>query len=495
MYRLSFLLLLVSYTVFSQDNFYKEKFRPGFHFTSPLHWINDPNGLLYYNGTYHLFYQHNPMGIRWGHMSWGHATSKDLLHWNHLPLAITEEKDTMIFSGTCIADVKNSSGFGKNGQTPLVAVYTAHIEGINQSQHIAYSLDEGDTWKKYDKNPVLDLHKKDFRDPKVFWHDEKKYWVMLVMLPIEHVLQFYSSSNLKEWHHVSDFGPAGDTSGVWECPDLTPVPVEGEPGKMKWLLQMSVGASMQYFVGEFDGVRFINESPANKIFRPDYGPDYYAAIVYNQLPDSIKPTAIGWLNNWNYANDIPTTPWRGMMSLPRTLSVKKIDSDWILLQRPVDVLTSLRSKPLVTLRNAVIENSRPIRTKSQQLEMKVIFEPGVRSTCGIKLAVGSGHEFEIGYNALTGILYMDRSKTGNIDFSPEFKKNLTCKMYLPLINGQLQLNVFFDKSVVEVFANGGHAVMTMQLFPDQKDVGVEIFSFNGKSKMKNLTLWNIKSCW
>jgi fructan beta-fructosidase len=497
MFRLpaSLFLLLISLLTFSQDHLYKERFRPQFHFTPPLHWINDPNGLVYSKGKYHMFYQHNPMGIRWGHMSWGHAVSKDLIHWQHLPIGIAEEKDTMIFSGTCVVDINNTSGFGKNGVAPLVAVYTGHIEGMNQSQHIAYSVDDGITWTKYNKNPVLDLHKKDFRDPKIFWYDQKKYWVMALMLSDIHVLQFYSSPDLKSWKHLSDFGPTGDTSGVWECPDLTQVPVQGEPGKKKWLLQMSMNASMQYFIGEFDGVKFINESPSGKIFRPDYGSDYYAAIAYNQLPASNKPTAIGWLNNWYYAQDIPTSPWRSMMSTPRTLSVRKINDDWVLIQEPIEAIISLRSDRLASINNIEIENPKPIQIISQQFEAIAVIQPGSNSTCGLRLAVGNGHYFEIGYNTATQTLYVDRSKTGNIDFNPEFQKRSRYETKLSLDNGLLTLKVFFDNSVVEVFANDGRAVMTMQLFPDQKDGGLELFSSNGKSKIKSFNVWNIKSCW
>ena len=491
----SFLFSFFALIAVSQSQLYKEKYRPRFHFSPAIHWTNDPNGLVYNNGIYHLFYQYNPMGIRWGHMSWGHAVSKDLLHWQHLPLAIAEEKDTMIFSGTCVVDKNNTSGFGKNGKAPMVAVYTGHIEGFNQSQHIAYSIDDGMTWTKYNKNPVLDLHRKDFRDPKIFWYDQKKYWVMALMLSDIHVLQFYSSTDLKSWEHLSDFGPAGDTSGVWECPDLTQVPVDGEPGKKKWLLQMSMNASMQYFIGEFDGVKFINESPVDKIFRPDHGSDYYAAITYNQLPASHMPTAIGWLNNWNYAQDIPTSPWRSMMSIPRTLRLKKIDSEWILLQEPIDAMKSLRSAQLASINNVDIETSRLVAVRSQQLEADLIIKPGANSTCGIRLAVGNGHYFEIGYNAATQNLYADRSKTGNIDFHPEFKKRTRYEAKLPLDSGLLTLKIFFDNSVVEVFANDGKAVMTMQLFPDQKDGAIEFFNVGEKSKIKNFTLWNIKSCW
>ena len=332
----------------AQTKLYTEQYRPQFHFSPATNWCNDPNGLVYNNGTYHLFYQHNPFGNVWGHMTWAHATSKDLVHWKHLLIAIPEENGVMIFSGTCVVDKNNTSGFGKNGKIPMVAVYTGHIENVNQSQHIAYSLDDGITWTKYANNPVLDLHKKDFRDPKIFWSDQKKYWVMALMFPVEHIVQFYSSPNLKDWKHLSDFGPVGDTSAVWECPDLTQVPVDGIPGKKKWLLQMSQNASMQYFVGEFDGVKFYNENSTAVINRPDYGPDYYAAIAYNQLPASILPTAIGWLNNWNYANDIPTTPWKSAMSIPRTLSVKKVNNEWVLIQKPVAAIAGLIKLQLTT---------------------------------------------------------------------------------------------------------------------------------------------------
>ncbi|MCX6642130.1 MAG: glycoside hydrolase family 32 protein [Candidatus Bathyarchaeota archaeon] len=269
------LLSLFLSTVFSVSlfqNLFKETYRPQYHFSPPLHWINDPNGLVYYEGEYHLFYQHNPMGIRWGHMSWGHAVSTDLIHWQHLPLAIPEENGVMIFSGGCVMDKNNSAGFAeKPGDVPMVAIYTGHTESKNQSQHIAYSNDKGRTWKKYEKNPVLDLSTKDFRDPQVFWYEPHKKWVMTVVLAVEKKIQFYSSCNLKEWNYMSSFGPAGDTSGTWECPDLFEAPINGEQGKTKWVLMHSPAPYMQYFVGDFDVTSFINEYPSHKIYRPDYG--------------------------------------------------------------------------------------------------------------------------------------------------------------------------------------------------------------------------------
>ena len=225
------LLLYISVSIFAQPKpTYTEQYRPQFHFTPAINWTNDPNGLVYVNSAYHLFYQYNPFGNVWGHMSWGHAISYDLVHWQHLPVAIPEENGVMIFSGSCVYDKNNTSGLGKKGKEPMVAIYTGHIE-TNQSQHIAYSLDEGKTWTKYAKNPVLDLHKKDFRDPKVFWHESTKKWIMVVMLPPEHKVQFYGSKNLLQWNLLSEFGPAGDTTGVWECPDLFQANIEATPDK------------------------------------------------------------------------------------------------------------------------------------------------------------------------------------------------------------------------------------------------------------------------
>jgi len=495
--RVLFFSLCLGFTfcAFAQTNAtYKEQYRPRFHFSPAINWCNDPNGLVYFNGEYHLFYQHNPFGNIWGHMTWAHAVSKDLIHWKHLPIAIAEEKEIMIFSGTCVIDKNNTSGFGKSGKAPMVAVYTGHIENVNQSQHLAYSLDNGITWTKYNKNPVLDLGKKDFRDPKIFWYQPKKYWVMALMFPIEHFVQFYSSKNLKDWNHLSDFGPAGDTSGVWECPDLTQVPIEGMPGEKKWVLQTSQNASMQYFVGEFNGTIFTNENPTNKIARPDYGPDYYAAIAYNQLPAAILPTAIGWLNNWNYANYIPTTPWKGAMSLPRTLSVKKINDGWLLLQKPAAVLQSLRTK-ILELKNATINEITLLPVKSQQFEMEIVFEPSALSTSGVRIAKAGNSFFEIGYDATNQLLYIDRSKAGIRSFNKIFEKLNRFETPLVLNNKPLQLHIFFDHSIVEVFANNGEAVLTAQIFPEEADNRIELFSSGGKSALIKATIWNIRSIW
>ena len=489
------LLFIISFAI-AQSTSYTEQFRPQFHFSPKNNWCNDPNGLVYNNGLYHLFYQHNPFENVWGHMTWAHATSKDLIHWKNLPVAIKEENGIMIFSGTCVVDGNNTSGFGKNGKTPMVAIYTGHIENVNQSQNIAYSLDDGKTWTKYLNNPILDIQKKDFRDPKVFWDNNKKYWVMLLMLSAEHKVQFYASNNLKEWKHLSDYGPVGDRAGVWECPDLVQVPIEGNSNKKKWLLQMSQNATMQYFVGEFDGTSFTNENSITEIYRPDYGPDYYAAISYNQLPKQHLPTAIGWINNWNYANKIPTTPWKGAMSLPRTLSVKKVNGNWLLIQKTNPALNSLRKK-LVTISDVSLTNNKKIfPAKSTQFELQLSITPLEKNTVSaVRIAVNDDTYFEVAYNNETQMLSADRSKTGTDDFSEQFKKMNIYEKKIALVNNKIDLQIYFDNSIAEIFVNNGEAVFTFQLFPKMNNTGIEVVSKNKKTRFSNIKFWEIKNIW
>ncbi|HEV8507285.1 MAG TPA: glycoside hydrolase family 32 protein [Chitinophagaceae bacterium] len=487
--------------VLAQNNLYKEKFRPRFHFSPAKNWANDPNGLVYYDSEYHLFYQYNPFGLRQGHLSWGHSVSADLVHWKHLPLAIPEKDSIMIFSGSAVVDKNNTSGFATiRGQVPMVAIYTAHVtpdslkkQDSREEQHIAYSLDKGRTWTKYAGNPVLDLHKKDFRDPKVFWYDKGKKWIMVLVLPFEHIVQFYSSKNLKQWEHISDFGPAGDFGDIWECPDLLEVPVENEPGKKKWVLINSQQRPMQYFVGDFDGTKFTNENPPDKIYRPDYGPDYYAGVTYNLLPNQ-KPVLIAWANNWTYANDIPTFPWRGAMGLPKNLSLKKANAEWLLIQKPVDALKKLRTDP-VELKNISVDGKKGLNLKSQQFEMEIVFEPGGNSTAGVHLAVGKQNVFVIGYDASSERLFVDRSGCVNNSFNKEFASLSRYETSLTPVGGKIKLHIFFDNSIIEVFANDGITVMTTQIFPDENDNGIELFSERGTTKFESVKWWKMRSAW
>ncbi len=248
---------------------YTERYRPQFHFSPAENWMNDPNGLVYYDGEYHLFYQYNPFGDTWGHMSWGHAVSRDLVRWEERPVALAEADSVMIFSGSAVVDWNNTSGFGTEGEPPLVAVYTGHhVSGRNQAQYLAYSTDAGRTWAKYTGNPVLDVGMKDFRDPKVFWYEPEEKWVMVVARSLDYRVSFYGSDDLKAWTHLSDFGPAAATGGIWECPDLFELPVDGDPDDTRWVLIVNLnpggpagGSAGQYFLGHFDGTAFVPDAP------------------------------------------------------------------------------------------------------------------------------------------------------------------------------------------------------------------------------------------
>ncbi len=306
--------------------------RPSWHFAPERNWMNDPNGLVFFKRRFHLFYQYNPFGDVWGHMSWGHAVSEDLLTWREKGVAIPEEEEYMIFSGSAVVDEKNSSGLGDGGEPPLVAIYTAHKEG-NQSQHLAYSLDEGETWKQFEGNPVLDIGLSDFRDPKVFRYENR--WIMAVALPKQSKIAFFSSEDLKNWDHLSEFGPAG-AHGLWECPDL--FFLDGS-----WVLLVSLnpggiagGSGTQYFVGDFDGTSF-RPHHENTLWL-DHGPDNYAAVTFNELEERV---AIGWMSNWDYAHDLAAKPWRGSMTIPRKLSL----SNGLLHSKPVGKSTVVRLEP------------------------------------------------------------------------------------------------------------------------------------------------------
>src|SRR4051812_31331668 len=302
---------------------FDEPFRPQFHFTPQRNWMNDPNGLVFFDGEYHLFHQYNPEGDTWGHMSWGHAVSPDLVRWEHLPVALKEEDGVMIFSGSAVVDRDNTSGFGTGGKPPLVAIYTGHGKG-KQTQNIAWSSDRGRTWTKFEGNPVIDINSAEFRDPKVFWHAPTKKWVMVVSRPDQRKVLFFGSKDLKKWEQVGEFGPQGEVRGIWECPDLFELPIEGDPqNQTRWVLVVNInggtpagGSGCQYFVGTFDGKTFTNANPKETVLWADYGADFYAAQSWSDLPRGRKRTWIAWMSNWQYANQEPTSPWRTAMTVP-----------------------------------------------------------------------------------------------------------------------------------------------------------------------------------
>jgi fructan beta-fructosidase len=323
----------------------QEPYRPQYHFTPPANWMNDPNGLVFYAGEYHLFYQHHPDAPVWGPMHWGHAVSPDLIHWQHLPIALYPDENGTIFSGSAVIDWRDTAGFGAEA---MIALFT-HANGNLQSQSLAYSTDKGRTWTKYAGNPILTPppHLRDFRDPKVFWYGDADtgHWVMAVAAG--NAILFYTSPDLKTWKPSGGFVGYGSTEGVWETPDLFPLPVDGGPDT-RWVLIVGVGdgapargSGTQYFVGHFDGSTFTSENPKEAILWADYGADFYAAQSWSDEPQG-RRLIIGWMSNWQYANTTPTTTWRSAFTLPRELSLTATPLGIRLIQHPLPELHTLR---------------------------------------------------------------------------------------------------------------------------------------------------------
>ena len=450
-----------------------EPHRPQYHFTPPKNWMNDPNGMVWYDGEWHLFYQYNPFGNTWGHMSWGHAVSKDLVRWQHLPLALAEEGGIMIFSGSAVVDWKNTSGFGKNGKPPMVAIYTGHRDG-HQDQRIAYSNDRGRTWTKFAGNPVLDLKKADFRDPKVFWHAASSRWVMAVVLSPEHKVQFYTSPDLKKWTLASEFGPAGSIEGIWECPDLFEVPVEG--GGTRWVLIVNMnpggpagGSGTQYFVGGFDGTTFVPEGDVRTPRWADFGADFYAGVSWGDVPASDgRRVWLGWMSDWTYAQAVPTTPWRSGMTVPRTLSLRATTNGLRLVQRPVRELETLRTgTPRRFLGGSFAQGGEWL---SQQRDLPPLLDVELtlgsvtaRTPVTLQLATGDGEGVSVAIDPATQRLSIDRRQSGDVAFHKAFAAVHTAP--LRVVNGEVTLRLLLDAASLELFAQGGETVMSELFFP------------------------------
>lgn len=380
-----------------------EIYRPTFHFTPEKNWMNDPNGLVFHKGEYHLFYQHNPFGTKWGHMSWGHAVSTDLLNWQHLDIALAEDENGAIFSGSAVS----------NGDE-IIAIYTRHTEA-NQSQCIATSKDNGRTFTKFEENPVLDLNMADFRDPKVFRYED--HWIMAVVKPHEHVCSFYKSIDLVNWEFLSEFGPAAAIGGVWECPDLFPLTYKDEE---LWVLLISLnpgainnGTGSQYFVGNFDGVSFTPKYSTEEPRWLDFGRDNYAGATFNNTPDG-RRIFIGWMANWQGLEEHPATSWTNALTIPRELGLTKIKEEIVLTQQPI-------CSPTYEL---VIDTTKNNRS-------------------------GLTGFVELGYDPNTQQIFV-------ADYTADVEP----------INNQINLRVIIDQSSVELYTSDGVCWITLAVFPE-----------------------------
>jgi fructan beta-fructosidase len=487
---------------------YNEDYRPQFHFTPAKNWMNDPNGPIYYQGEYHLFYQYNPFGTEWGHMSWGHAVSRDLVHWKPLQLALSEESGVAIFSGSTVVDWHNTSGFcrGTGTKVPscLVAIYTGHSDKL-QTQNLAYSNDKGRTWIKYEQNPVIDLHLSSFRDPKVFWHEDTHKWVMVTVLASQHKVRLFGSADLKHWNALSDFGPAGATGGAWECPDLFPLPVDNDANQTKWILSINLnpggvagGSGNQYFIGSFDGTTFSSAAPVAQVLWVDYGADFYASTSFSDIPKSDgRRLWLGWLSNWKYGARVPTGPWRGAQSIPRELKLKRSTEGVRLLQEPVAELRMLREQHTrVENRSMDAANNllKSAGVRGETLEIVAEISPGEASEFGVMVRKGLGEETVIGVDTKNLTLFVDRTRSGDVGFDDHFPSRDGGPITLAA-GKNVKLHIFVDRSSVEVFGNDGETVISEAIFPKRSSDEIRLYSHGGRARVRRMDVWNLKSAY
>ena len=475
------------------SNFEVEQHRPQFHFTPQKGWMNDPNGLIYYAGEYHLFYQHFPDTTVWGPMHWGHAVSKDLVSWEHLPIALYPDTIGCIFSGSAVLDEKNTSGFQQGNEKPLVAIFTYHNLDWEragrldrESQGIAYSLDKGRTWVKYDKNPVLkNKGDVDFRDPKVFWHEESQYWIM--SLAVGNHLELFRSKNLKNWDKISDFGlNEGSHGGVWECPDL--FSIRTSKGIKKWVLLQNIGrgaatggSGTQYFVGDFDGKIFKNDNSAETVLWFDYGADNYAGVTWMNAPNN-RRLFIGWMSNWDdYAQTVPTKKWRSALTVPRELSLEETPEGFRLMQKPVIELEKLRAKTTV-LPTQDFSNFLPINEKSTTKEVEFSFDLSktTANEIGFFISNTKNESLWVGYNLATKTFYTDKTKAGKSDFSEKFAKRHDAPYKA---SNTLIIKALIDASSIEIFIDNGKLAMTEIFFPSEDFTEINLFAKGGKANL------------
>jgi len=486
--RIALVLLVLKFSVAAIAQQYHEQYRPQIHFSPPAHWMNDPNGLVYYKGIYHLFYQYYPNATVWGPMHWGHATSTDLVHWKNKPIALYPDSIGLIFSGSVVVDYQNTSGFGRNGRPPLVAIFTQHSQarekaGRNdaQNQSIAYSNDGGNTWTKYAHNPVLlNPGITDFRDPKVMWYAPQKKWIMT--LATKDRITFYSSKNLKKWTKESEFGQdLGAHGGVWECPDL--FPMTANDGKKMWVLIVNInpggpqsGSATQYFLGDFNGKTFTANSKETKWV--DWGADEYAGVTYSNTGN--RRIFLGWMSNWQYATVVPTKEWRSAMTVPRDLKLKKVGADYYVSSKPIGELNSITGQSLFL-------NDSAGKQAGNQYELYISTEK--LKSFSVTLSNDNNEKLIVGYDQSKNEWYIDRGNAGESGFSKDFEKYI----HAPRIASGLHsdIRIIVDAASVEVFADNGLTTMTSIFFP-QKPLSKVSFSQFDRFKVSYSKL---KSIW
>lgn len=471
-----------------------EKFRPVYHHTPTYGWMNDPNGMFYKDGVYHLYFQHNPYGSTWGNMTWGHSTTTDLVNWNYEGLAIKPDAWGAVFSGSAVVDYDNTAGFGKNA---VVAFYTSAKSspwGDTQSQSMAYSLDNGKTFVKYAYNPVVTSSKRDFRDPKVFWYAPDKHWVMILAGGQE--MDIYSSKNLKDWKYESSFGAKqGAHGGVWECPDLVELPVEGTKEK-KWVLICNInpggpfgGNAAQYFVGTFDGKKFVNESPTQTKWM-DWGKDHYATVTFSNAPGG-RCIALGWMSNWQYQTVLPTLQYRGSNTIARDLTLYRQDGELLLRCTPSPEIEKARMQK-VSVPSFKVSDSYDLASLLEgndgAYEIDMTIKNSGASKIMFTLSNDKGEKVNMYYDIMRKQFVMDRSESGKVDFSVDFPAVTVAPVY---DTDNIRLRLFVDRTSIEAFGEGGKFVMTNQVFPTEPYNKMSFVSVRGNFTVKSMNVYKL----
>ena len=505
-------------------------YRPSYHFTPLYGWMNDPNGMVYKDGEYHLYFQYNPYGSKWGNMHWGHAVSKDLVHWEHLDPAIARDPVGHIFSGSSVIDKKNTAGFGKNA---IIAIYTNNSVNHDEVQCIAYSNDNGRTFTKYEGNPVLTPFDglKDFRDPKVFWYEKGKCWYMIVSADKE--MRLYKSKNLKKWNYVSAFGKGiGQQPCQYECPDFFQLPVNGDKKMMKWVMTMNInpgcwfgGSATEYFVGDFDGKKFTCPD-ANEVKWLDWGKDHYATVTFSNTGDRVL--GITWMSNWQYANLTPFKQNRGANGLPRELKLYEKNGKYYVSENVAPEVYALR-KETKDLADASVADAKDLKGVAANMEGAFEIEadvtPDANGIAGIEISNNKRERTLIYFDMKQGKVVMDRTESGLTDFGKQavphdielawdkqlaaegkqparitnsinYKNDFALATWAPLSlceDGKktYHVDIFVDKSSVELFVDGGRIAMTNLVFPVAPYENVKLYTQDGKAEFKNLKVYKL----
>lgn len=493
----------------------EQMYRPIIHFSPQENWMNDPNGMFYYKGKYHLYFQYHPKSNVWGPMHWGHAISKDLINWEEQPIALYPDELGTIFSGSVVVDHNNTSGFGTPETPPIIAIYTNHDGAAEkegslffQTQSLAYSLDEGQTWIKYNKNPVIkNSGIRDFRDPKVIWYEKEQKWILT--LAAGQQTQFFVSNDLKEWRYLSSFGEGiGNHNGVWECPDLFKLPIKGTE-ETKWVHLVSInpggpngGSATQYFVGDFDGKQFVvdplfeSKMKRNHDFWIDFGKDNYAGVTFSNWKSAAAGVLfLGWMSNWEYANVVPTTLWRGTMTLGRELELFKT-------QQGEYRLRSIAPSNWDSYVTKTVKKEKRVVNKTTQLLAKNTIDlsaariqitlSGMENTqVNFELANNKGDALVFGYDSKKDQFFIDRGQSGKTNFSENFSKTPSLAPRQST-EENLEIEIFLDKTSIELFFDKGTTVMTEIFFPNAPFETLTLRSSDSKIGLEHLVFQELK---